>query len=89
MKKRRRKSGLPYRPLVRALKLFVALCRSRFGLTILELLDEIECSRRTLYRYLGALEEAGVRIATETNPSTGQVLRKVHHIDGRRIQIGA
>lgn len=89
MKKRICRSGPQYRPLVRALKIFVALCRTRFGLMIPQLLDEVECSRRTLYRYLDALQEAGVRISTEVNSTTGQVLRRVDQMDGCRIRIGA
>lgn len=89
MRTRPGNSGLRYRPLVRALRIFVALCRTRFGLTIPQLLDEVECSRRTLYRYLDALQEAGVRISAEINSTTRQVFRRVEHVDGRRVRVSA
>ena len=78
-----------YRPLLRALKIFVALCRTRFGLAIPQLVEEVECSKRTLYRYLSVLEEAGVHVSTEVNTTTGQVLRRLESVDGRRIRISA
>jgi len=75
-----------YRALLRVLKVFVALCRTRFGVTFQELLEEAECSRRTLYRYLDVLQEAGVRLVVERR-MTGEVIRRVDHVDGARVRV--
>jgi len=85
MKRRRhRTESGRNRSLVRVLKVFAALTRTRFGLTFQELLEETECRRRTLYRYLRAFEAAGIRI-TVTSRLDGERLRRIDHIDGRRL----
>jgi len=75
-----------YRPLFRILKVFVALARSRFGLTFQELLEEGDCKRRTLYRYLDVLQEAGVRIRTERRLN-GDLVRRFEHVDGTQVRV--
>jgi predicted DNA-binding transcriptional regulator YafY len=75
-----------YRPLFRILKVFVALIRSRFGLTFRELQEEAGCPRRTLYRYLEVLQEAGVRIRMERR-LTGEIVRRFEHVDGAQVRI--
>ena len=75
-----------YRPLFRILKVFVALARSHFGLTFQELLEEADCRRRTLYRYLDVLQEAGVRIRTERRLN-GELVRRFEHVDGTQVRV--
>lgn len=62
--------------LVRALKMYFALARSRFGMTVDDLRVEIDCTRRTVYRYLNALEQAGVEITTKRE-GNGKITRQV------------
>lgn len=75
-----------WRTLVRALRLFLALNRSYQGLTLKELEDEAGCGLRQVYRYLDALEEAGVMIS-KRRTDYGRVVRRIDYIDGRRIRI--
>ena len=87
MKRVRKPRHQPLRlTLVRALRLYFALTRSYCGLTLAELEDEAGCSRRQLYRYLDALERAGV-VMSKTWSDRRRVLRRVEYINGRRIRI--
>lgn len=46
--------------LVKALRLLRFIADHRFGVTVQEMVQECEISRRDVYRYLGAYESAGV-----------------------------
>ena len=59
---RRKERG---RQLLRILKLIKLFEHSRYGLTILELCKEMDVTRRTLYRDLGMVEDAGYRFVKE------------------------
>ena len=59
---RRKERG---RQLLRILKLIKLFEHSRYGLTIKELCKEMDVTRRTLYRDLDQLEEAGYRFVKE------------------------
>jgi proteasome accessory factor B len=59
---RRKERG---RQLLRILKLIKLFEHSRYGLTIKELCKEMDVTRRTLYRDLDLLEEAGYRFVKE------------------------
>jgi len=49
--------------LIKALKLIQFLAARRFGATIQDMEEEIETSRRSVYRYLKAFDQAGIRMA--------------------------
>lgn len=49
-------------PLTQALGLIVELRRRRFGMDYKEIIAHLGCSRRNMYRYLKALEDAGVKL---------------------------
>ncbi len=49
-------------PLTRAMRVLVYLCDHRFGGTIADLADECGVSMRETYRYLNAIEAAGIPI---------------------------
>ena len=72
--------------LSRALKVFVALSSTRFGLTFNEILEEVGCSRRTLYRYLNALEDSGIHIVVSMREQ-GQIARQILEVNGRRLRV--
>ena len=59
---RRKERG---RQLLRILKLIKLFEHSRYGLTINELCREMSVTRRTLYRDLEMVEEAGYRFVKE------------------------
>lgn len=52
-------------PLIRALDLVLELSRLRFGMTLAEMVELLKTSRRNIYRYLDALQRAGVKFRKE------------------------
>ena len=51
-----------YRPLERAMKIYIALTRTSVGLSVETLMEIGGVSKRTVLRYLDALENAGANI---------------------------
>ncbi len=59
----------------RALGLIFYLASRHFGATVAEMIEETGAARRTVYRDLSALKEAGIRFNTERAPSLGRSSR--------------
>jgi len=51
------------------LRLLIELSSRRFGMDWQEIINLLETSRRNAYRYMKALEEAGVRIEKKWEPT--------------------
>lgn len=62
-------------PLKAALKIMVYLSEHRFGATIHDLMQETGRGRRNIYRYLAALNEAGIEIQNCSPRGAGIIAR--------------
>jgi len=75
--------------LARQWRLIQRLARSRYGIGLDELADDLECHRRTVYRDLDALMFAGFPVLSERRDGKVFYLRSQKILpDGNRIEIG-
>jgi len=54
--------------LTRGIEILRFVARNRFGVTISDIVTQFEMHRRTIYRYLDALQNAGIRIHKSRKP---------------------
>lgn len=73
----------------RPLLLLVALATRHYGRTLKELMEELGCPRRCIYRHLAFLERYGVEIRRQREPIRGGwvTLYKLSAIRGLRFDI--
>jgi len=75
--------------LARFLRMFMALCGARFGLTLEEFRREAGCGRRTFYRYLASMKQAGIPIERLPRARERAPAWRVSRAEGRRIWLVA
>jgi len=67
-----RRKSKRHSPLMRALDLLVELSSRRYGMDYAEIMSHLGTGRRNMYRYLDALERAGVKLERRREPIYGR-----------------